>query len=164
MGSNRSRTIINFGKRTCSIGRIFQNSLSLKNGSPVIPRTGGSRIARPWKPCSVAPDSIFSIIQRAKYSSAGIDRFRPAPAPSTHLFGGMIMIEAVMIWNEPNNKSHWDFEIDPEWRMFSEIAIAASDAVAAANPQLLRVFGGISPIDPKFIQRMKNFATHTPFA
>ena len=20
-----------------------------------------------------------------------------------------------MIWNEPNNKSHWDFELDPEW-------------------------------------------------
>jgi len=29
------------------------------------------------------------------------------------------MVEAVMIWNEPNNKSHWDFEIDPEWRMFA---------------------------------------------
>ena len=23
------------------------------------------------------------------------------------------MIEAVMIWNEPNNKSHWDLELDP---------------------------------------------------
>ncbi len=67
------------------------------------------------------------------------------------------MIEAVMIWNEPNNKSHWDFEIDPEWRMFSKMAIAAADAVAETNPQLLRVFGGISPIDPKFIERMKNF-------
>ena len=29
------------------------------------------------------------------------------------------MIEAVMFWNEPNNKSHWDFEIDPDWRMFA---------------------------------------------
>ena len=67
------------------------------------------------------------------------------------------MIEAVMIWNEPNNKSHWDFEIDPEWRMFSEMAIAAADAVAEASPNLLRVFGGISPIDPQFISRMKSF-------
>jgi beta-xylosidase len=67
------------------------------------------------------------------------------------------MIEAIMIWNEPNNKSHWDFEIDPEWRMFSEMAIAAAEAVADANPQLRRVLGGISPIDPKFVQRMKNF-------
>jgi beta-xylosidase len=64
------------------------------------------------------------------------------------------MIEAVMIWNEPNNKSHWDFEIDPEWQMFSEMAAAAADAVAEANPDLLRVLGGISPIDPQFIERM----------
>jgi beta-xylosidase len=67
------------------------------------------------------------------------------------------MIEAVMIWNEPNNKSHWDFEIDPEWRMFAEMAIAAGDAISEVNPKVLRVLGGISPIDPKFIQRMKNF-------
>ena len=31
------------------------------------------------------------------------------------------MIEAVMIWNEPNNKSHWDFEFDPEWRIFADM-------------------------------------------
>ena len=67
------------------------------------------------------------------------------------------MIEAVMIWNEPNNKSHWDFQIDPEWRMFAEMAIAAADAVAEANPHLVRVLGGISPIDPKFIVRMQDF-------
>jgi beta-xylosidase len=35
------------------------------------------------------------------------------------------MIEAVMIWNEPNNKSHWDPDLDPEWRRFSEMAILA---------------------------------------
>jgi beta-xylosidase len=67
------------------------------------------------------------------------------------------MIEAVMIWNEPNNKSHWDFEIDPDWQLFSEMAIAAADAVAEANPQVLRLLGGISPIDPRFIRRMSNF-------
>jgi beta-xylosidase len=64
------------------------------------------------------------------------------------------MVEAVMIWNEPNNKSHWDFEIDPEWQVFAEMAIAAVDAVADVNPNLLRVFGGISPIDPMFVRRM----------
>ncbi len=64
------------------------------------------------------------------------------------------MIEAVMIWNEPNNKSHWDFEIDPEWQTFAEMAIAATNAVGDMNPNLLRVFGGISPIDPLFVRRM----------
>jgi len=64
------------------------------------------------------------------------------------------MIEAVMFWNEPNNKSHWDFELDPEWQIFSEMTIAAAEAVAAVNPKLLRVLGGISPIDPAFVRRM----------
>ena len=32
------------------------------------------------------------------------------------------MIEAAMIWNEPNNKSHWDPELDPDWSLFAEMA------------------------------------------
>jgi beta-xylosidase len=64
------------------------------------------------------------------------------------------MIEAVMIWNEPNNKSHWDPEIDPDWSLFAEMAIAAGKAIEQANPSLPRVLGGISPIDPAFIANM----------
>lgn len=64
------------------------------------------------------------------------------------------MIEAVMIWNEPNNASHWDFELDPDWRRFAGMARLAADAVAAENSRLPRVLGGISPIDPKFIGNM----------
>ena len=65
------------------------------------------------------------------------------------------MIEAVMFWNEPNNKSHWDFEIDPQWQIFSEMVKLATDAVTAQNPALTKVLGGISPIDAMFIQNMK---------
>lgn len=64
------------------------------------------------------------------------------------------MIEAAMIWNEPNNKSHWDPEIDPDWRLFADMATAAARAIKAANPALPRVLGGISPIDPAFICNM----------
>ncbi|HEY4425993.1 MAG TPA: glycosyl hydrolase [Pyrinomonadaceae bacterium] len=64
------------------------------------------------------------------------------------------MIEAVMFWNEPNNKSHWDFEVDPDWTMFASMVKLAADAVRSENPQLLRVLGGISPIDPDFIRNM----------
>lgn len=67
------------------------------------------------------------------------------------------MIEAVMFWNEPNNKSHWAFEIDPEWQAFARMVTLAAEAVAAENPALPRVLGGISPIDPLFIQRMERF-------
>jgi beta-xylosidase len=65
------------------------------------------------------------------------------------------MIEAVMFWNEPNNKSHWAFEIDPEWLAFAEMVKGAARAVAAENRRLLRVLGGISPIDPGFVRRME---------
>ena len=64
------------------------------------------------------------------------------------------MIEAVMLWNEPNNKSHWDFEIDPEWTTFGSMVKLASDAIRSERPGLPRVLGGISPIDPAFIANM----------
>jgi beta-xylosidase len=64
------------------------------------------------------------------------------------------VIEAAMIWNEPNNKSHWDPEVDPEWTRFAELAVAAGKAIRTANPDLPRVLGGISPIDPTFIENM----------
>jgi beta-xylosidase len=65
------------------------------------------------------------------------------------------VIEAVMLWNEPNNKSHWDFvDVDPEWSIYSRMAILAAEAIAAENSRLPRVLGGISPIDPVFIERM----------
>lgn len=59
-----------------------------------------------------------------------------------------------MIWNEPNNLSHWDFELDKDWTIFAEMAKAAARAVAAERPRLPKVLGGISPIDPGFILNM----------
>jgi beta-xylosidase len=64
------------------------------------------------------------------------------------------MIEAVMLWNEPNNKSHWDPELDPDWCLFAEMATRAARAVRQVDPTLPRVLGGISPIDPLFIRNM----------
>ena len=67
------------------------------------------------------------------------------------------MIEAVMLWNEPNNLSHWDFEIDRDWSGYAQMVKLAGQAVRAENPQVQRVLGGISPIDPAFITRMREF-------
>jgi beta-xylosidase len=60
-----------------------------------------------------------------------------------------------MFWNEPNNLSHWDFQVDSDWGIFSSMIKSASSAVSAENPGLLRALGGISPIDPNFILNMK---------
>ncbi|WP_099901034.1 glycosyl hydrolase, partial [Methylobacterium frigidaeris] len=64
------------------------------------------------------------------------------------------MIEAAMIWNEPNNKSHWDPEIDPGWSLFADTLDCAARAVKAEAPHLPTVLGGISPIDPTFIRML----------
>jgi beta-xylosidase len=59
-----------------------------------------------------------------------------------------------MLWNEPNNKSHWDPEIDPDWARFAQMCSLAGQAIRAENANLPRVLGGISPIDPAFIGNM----------
>ena len=65
------------------------------------------------------------------------------------------MVEAVKLWNEPNNKSHWNFdEIDSDWSIYADLVKTASRAIAAERPGLTRVLGGISPIDPAFIRNM----------
>ena len=64
------------------------------------------------------------------------------------------MVEAVMLWNEPNNLSHWDFELDPGWCIFGRMLDAAARAVRAENSSVLRVLGGISPIDPRFVSNL----------
>jgi len=66
------------------------------------------------------------------------------------------MIDAVMFWNEPNNLSHWDFELDRGWRRFSEMTLDAAHRVKAVAPELPLVLGGISPIDPQFIRLMQS--------
>jgi beta-xylosidase len=65
------------------------------------------------------------------------------------------MIEAVMVWNEPNNLSHWDFELDPDWSIFARMLKAAGQAIRAEHASVARVLGGISPIDPAFIANLK---------
>ena len=65
------------------------------------------------------------------------------------------MIEAIKLWNEPINKSHWDPDIDPGWLRYAAMVRLASAAVAAELPGLTRVLGGISPIDPGFIRNLE---------
>jgi beta-xylosidase len=65
------------------------------------------------------------------------------------------VIEAVKLWNEPNNKSHWNFEIDPGWSLFGRMAMLAGDAVRGENATLTRVLGGLSPIDAAFVRNLQ---------
>ena len=61
-----------------------------------------------------------------------------------------------MIWNEPNNKSHWNPELDPDWSIYAETVIRAGSAIAEMNPEVTRVLGGMSPIDAHWVRRMRD--------
>jgi beta-xylosidase len=63
-------------------------------------------------------------------------------------------LKAVMLWNEPNNLSHWDFELDPDWSIFAEMCRQATAAIRSEAPHLPIVLGGLAPLDPGFMERM----------
>jgi beta-xylosidase len=67
------------------------------------------------------------------------------------------MIEAIKLWNEPNNLSHWDFHQDPGWKEFTEMTRRAAAAVREICPNLPLVLGGISPIDPNFLALLNSY-------
>jgi beta-xylosidase len=69
------------------------------------------------------------------------------------------MITSMMLWNEPNNLSHWDFLIDTEWRQFSAMASGAARTIKTLAPHMTLVLGGISPIDPNFIKLLASYGT-----
>jgi len=62
------------------------------------------------------------------------------------------LLEALMLWNEPNNLSHWNFRLDPEWRTFAAMVRGAAESVRAVRPQLKLVLGGMSPVDSNFVR------------
>ena len=65
-------------------------------------------------------------------------------------------IEAAMLWNEPNNKSHWDPELDPDWSKFAGMVNLAAGAIESVNPRITKMIGGMSPIDPGFVTRLRD--------
>ena len=67
------------------------------------------------------------------------------------------MVEAVMLWNEPNNLSHWDFHVDPDWKIFARMITLAAKEIRKINPELTIVLGGLSPIDPKFVKLLGSY-------
>jgi beta-xylosidase len=64
------------------------------------------------------------------------------------------MVEAVVLWNEPNNLSHWNFHLDPGWNRFGDMVKQGSSAIRAVNPHLPLVLGGVSACDCDFLRLM----------
>ena len=64
------------------------------------------------------------------------------------------MVEAVVLWNEPNNLSHWNFQLDPGWTRFADMVKRAAIAIRKVNPDLPIVLGGVSSCDTDFLRNM----------
>ncbi|AXC14615.1 Beta-xylosidase [Acidisarcina polymorpha] len=67
------------------------------------------------------------------------------------------MIEAVVLWNEPNNLSHWNYHLDPGWLRFSDMVKATASAIRAIRPSLPIVLGGVSACDCDFLRLMTSY-------
>jgi beta-xylosidase len=65
------------------------------------------------------------------------------------------MVEAIKLWNEPNNLSHWDFHLDPDWSVMGRMVREASEELRRRCPEIKLILGGISPIDAGFVQLMQ---------
>jgi beta-xylosidase len=64
------------------------------------------------------------------------------------------MVEGIVLWNEPNNLSHWNFHLDPEWKRFTDMVSRASIAIRRIRPDLPIVLGGVSSCDCDFLRLM----------
>ncbi|MDP4190300.1 MAG: SDR family NAD(P)-dependent oxidoreductase [Bacteroidota bacterium] len=63
----------------------------------------------------------------------------------------------VELWNEPNNLNDWDWRLDPSWEVFSEMIKYASQWLK--SKEYRTVLGGMSPIDPNWIELLCNRKT-----
>ncbi|HVH87662.1 MAG TPA: hypothetical protein VM912_13125 [Terriglobales bacterium] len=66
------------------------------------------------------------------------------------------MVEAIVLWNEPNNLSHWNFHLDPGWRSYAEMVKLGSEAIRSVDPDMPVVLGGVSSCDCDFLRTMAN--------
>jgi hypothetical protein len=121
-----------------AIRRCTSSSTATRATGP----TGGRRTQPARRPCCAAPASKSSSSPRrgllcrrvdARGGRRGLSGQTQAQR-RTDMPTGRTMIEAVKIWNEPNNKSHWDPNLDPEWDLFAEMTRLTGQAIAAENP------------------------------
>ncbi len=67
------------------------------------------------------------------------------------------MVEAIVLWNEPNNLSHWNFHLDPDWARFSDMVKRAAAGIRSVRDNLPIVLGGVSSCDCDFLRLMASY-------
>src|ERR1700761_3143239 len=67
------------------------------------------------------------------------------------------MVDGIVLWNEPNNLSHWNFHLDPDWTRFADLVKHASAAIRRVAPDLPIILGGVSSCDCDFLRLMTSY-------
>ena len=70
------------------------------------------------------------------------------------------MIEAAKIWNEPNNKSHWDPEIDPDWLVTEARLLNLTNRLGFVVDLARRVLDRSGTADPPRKDRARDDKDH----
>jgi CDP-paratose 2-epimerase len=95
--------------------------------------------------------------------SLGIQRKTSAPPRQPQAFADFLdqmvtqfgdTFEWVELWNEPNNLTDWDWRLDPQWQMFSEMIGAAAYWMHQRGKKT--VLAGMMPIDPNWLHLMSD--------
>ena len=60
--------------------------------------------------------------------------------------------EWVELWNEPNNLNDWDWRLDPQWHIFSEMIGGAAHWMKRRGKKT--VLAGMAPVDPYWLRLM----------
>ncbi len=108
----------------------------------------------------------FSLHKGQAGNKEGVHTTKGFQVPSEHnirfsylinyftLSGRKHLVEAIVLWNEPNNLSHWNFHLDPGWDRFAAMIKEASTAIRDCNPEMTIVLGGVSSCDCDFLRLM----------
>jgi beta-xylosidase len=64
------------------------------------------------------------------------------------------VITSFKLWNEPNNLSHWDFLLDPDWHIYARMVVRTAERIRETGCDLPLVLGGLSPIDHDFLRKL----------
>jgi CDP-paratose 2-epimerase len=60
--------------------------------------------------------------------------------------------EWIELWNEPNNRTEYDYTLDHSWEIFSEMIGGAAFWMKRLHKKT--VLGGMSPVDPNWLEMM----------
>ncbi|HET8574801.1 MAG TPA: hypothetical protein VFM02_01350 [Candidatus Paceibacterota bacterium] len=61
----------------------------------------------------------------------------------------------VQLWNEPNWKPYWEWDLDPEWKLFAQMVTPAAQRARALGKRV--ALGGLSPYEPEWMTLMHRY-------